>query len=107
MTQKTVSKELRQEIADCFLISVRRKEKLEFQMEFGRVGLKFVSDNVDPSGQDQFVTAFDELVNLKCRPKILAGRNHSFAVLSFNPVNAMGGENMTGRNMHPGRVVPA
>ncbi len=83
MAKKAVSKELEQEVARSFLIGIRLRDQQKFLIEFGRVGLKFIRDRIDSDDQEQFATAFDELVQLGCLPKTLASTlycYHSYRV---------------------------
>jgi hypothetical protein len=82
-----VSKELEQEVACSLLLGIRRCDQREFSMEFGRVGLKFIRDRIDPDDQEQFTTAFDELVQQGCLPKTLASTLYCFHKYQMDSYN--------------------
>ncbi len=91
MSNKGISKALEQEVAAAFLLGGRRYDQREFSMEFGRVGLKFLRDKIDPDKQKRFTVAFDELVGLGCLQVPLAStlycfcKSYSGSGLSFPP----------------------
>ena len=92
MPKKALSKTLEQEVASAFLLGRRRYDTSEFSMEFRRVGLKFAHHKIDPDDHKQFTTVFDDLINLGCLPKTLAGTLYCFCKsssqfgLSFPPL---------------------